>query len=70
MAMPEPGDLVTAFSPRSGHCFRMVYSKKLQATHCRQPPAWKGVWTDVKGRSWYVEACADHAPKWVREMAS
>ena len=46
-----------------GRCFRMIYDHKLQATHCRQPPAWKGVWRDAKGKSWYVEACRKHAPK-------
>jgi hypothetical protein len=29
----------------------------------RQPPTWKGVWRDAKGKSWYVEACREHAPK-------
>ena len=38
--MPEPGDLIEAFSPQPGRCFRMVYSVQLQATHCRQEPAW------------------------------
>jgi hypothetical protein len=61
--MPRPGDLITAFSPQPGRCFRMVQSRQLQATHCPDPPAWKGIWTDVKGRSWYVEACRGHAPK-------
>jgi hypothetical protein len=37
--------------------------RQLQATHCYEPPAWKGIWPDRKGRSWYVEACAQHAPK-------
>ena len=45
--MPEPGDLITAFSPQPGRCFRMVYSRQLQADHCRQSPAWKG---SVAGR--------------------
>jgi hypothetical protein len=61
--MPEPGDLITAFSPQPGRCFRMVYSHQLQADHCRQPLAWKGQWQDVKGHWWYVEACRQHAPK-------
>ena len=69
MAMPKPGDMITAFSVRPGHCFRMVYDYKLQHTHCRQPPAWKGIWKDAKGRNHYVQACREHAPKWVREMA-
>ena len=29
--MPEPGDLITAFAPLPGRCFRMVYSHQLQA---------------------------------------
>jgi hypothetical protein len=41
----------------------MVYSDQLQATHCYEKPAWKGVWRDAKGRSHYVEACREHAPK-------
>ena len=69
MAMPQPGDLVTAFSVRPGRCFRMIYDPKLQATHCRQPPAWKGIWRDAKGKSWYVEACREHAPKAKRDVA-
>jgi hypothetical protein len=65
---PRPVVPLNAFSPQPGRCFRMVYSHQLQATHCYEPPAWKGQWQDVKGRWWYVEACAQHAPKWVREM--
>jgi hypothetical protein len=61
--MPEPGDLIAAFSPQPGRCFRMVYSHQLQSDHCRGEPAWKGQWRDAKGRSWYVEACREHAPK-------
>jgi hypothetical protein len=29
--MPEPGDLIAAFSPQPGRCFRMIYSTQLQA---------------------------------------
>jgi len=61
--MPAPGDLIAAFSPQPGRCFRVVYSHQLQATHCRQEPAWKGQWRDPKGGTWYVEACRQHAPK-------
>ena len=62
-ATPQFGDLITAFSPQPVRCFRMVYSRQLQAIHCRQEPAWKGIWKDVKGKSWYMEARRDHAPK-------
>ncbi len=61
--MPEPGGVIAAFSPQPGRCFRMVQSRQLQADHCRGVPAWKGVWRDRAGRSWYVEACREHAPK-------
>jgi hypothetical protein len=67
--MPQPGDLIKAFSVQPGRCFRMVYDYKLQATHCPGAPAWKGPWKDATGRSWYVQACGEHAPKWVREVA-
>ncbi len=51
--MPEPDDLIAAFSPQPGRCFRTVQSRQLQATHCRREPAWKGIWTDVGGNGWY-----------------
>ncbi len=60
---PEPGDLISAFSPQPGRCFLMIYSRQLEADHCRQEPAWKGQWRDAKGHTWYVEACRKHAPK-------
>lgn len=61
--MPEPGDLIEAFSPQPGRCFRMAHSRELQAEHCREVPAWKGVWRDRTENSWYVKACRRHAPK-------
>jgi hypothetical protein len=47
--MPEPGDLIAAFTPPPGRCFRMLQGHQLQADHCRQPPARKGVLTDANG---------------------
>jgi hypothetical protein len=41
----------------------MVYSDQLQATHCYEPTVWKGIWKDRLGKSHYVEACREHAPK-------
>jgi hypothetical protein len=67
--MPEPGDLITPFSPQPGRCFRMVQSRQLQATHCSGVPEWKGVWRDRLGKSWYVEACREHAPKVTSEAS-
>jgi hypothetical protein len=61
--MPEPGDLHGGFFIAPGRCLRMVFSDQLQATHCYEPPAWKGIWRDRKERSHYVEACREHAPK-------
>ena len=51
---PEPGDLITAFSPQPGRCFRMIYSHQLQADHCGQAPAWKG---QVAGREGALVVC-------------
>ena len=61
--MPRPGDLSPGFFVAPGRCFRMVYSPQLQSTHCYEPSVWKGPWRDRKGRTWYVEACREHAPK-------
>lgn len=52
--MPEPGDVIAAFSPLPGRCFRMVLGHQLQADHRRGEPAWKGIHVDAKGKSWYV----------------
>lgn len=61
--MPELGDLNAAFGPQPGRCFRMIQSRQLPATHRNERPAWKGVGGDRTGRSWYVEARGEHAPK-------
>jgi hypothetical protein len=71
MAMPEPGDLIPySFTTEPGQCFKMVYDGQLQPDHCREAPAWKGTWRDAKGKSWYVETCAEHAPKHRRPSPS
>ena len=72
MAMPKPGDLIPySFTVQPGRCCRMIYSPQLQASHYRQPPAWKGIWKDRTGRSWYLQACAEHAPRLKRgELSS
>jgi hypothetical protein len=41
----------------------MVNVDNGQSDHCRQLVKCEGAWRDVKGRSWYVEACREHAPK-------
>ena len=35
--------------------------RQLQTTHLSGAPAWKGVWRDRTGKTWYVEACGQHA---------
>jgi hypothetical protein len=62
--MPEPGDPVPySITALPGRCLRLIYSPQIQAMHCPEPPAWRGTWKDRKGKSWHVEACAEHAPK-------
>jgi hypothetical protein len=46
---PKSGDLHRGFFIAPGRCFRMIYSAQLQATHCYEPPAWKGIWKDRLG---------------------
>ena len=41
----------------------MVQSLQLQATHCRQKPAWKAQWQDVKGNGGTSRRAGRHAPK-------
>ena len=61
-SMPQPGDVVGAiFFVSPGRCFRMVASTQLQTTHCYEPAAWRGRWTDVKGKVHRVWACEFHA---------
>ena len=59
--MPEPGDPCPGFIAVAGRCWRMVYSKQLQATHYRGTPSWTGRWLSPRGdRRFRVWACADH----------
>jgi hypothetical protein len=67
--VPEPGDLIVAFSRQTGWCFRIVQSRQLQATHSRGEPPWKGQWRDAKGRAWYVEACRQHPAKFTSDAS-
>jgi hypothetical protein len=47
--MPQPGDPCPGFMAEAGRCWRMVYDHNLQATHCRETPAWTGRWRLLKG---------------------
>ncbi len=58
--MPRPGDNSPGFFVAPGRCFRMIYSPQLQSTHCYEPTAWRGRWTDAKGRVHRVWTCDGH----------
>jgi hypothetical protein len=59
--IPRPGDIHPGFTAEPGRCWRMVYTKQLQATHCRQPPEWTGRWFSPRGDRWWgVWACPEH----------
>jgi hypothetical protein len=47
--MPEPGEPCPGFVAEPGRCWRMVYSRQLQATHCRAVPLWTGRWFSPRG---------------------
>jgi hypothetical protein len=52
----------SAFFLLRGHCFRIFKSDSGLAIHCDERVAWKGLWRDVKGEVWIVEACDMHRP--------
>ena len=59
--MPEPGDPCPGFIAEPGRCWQMVYSRQMQATHCRESPQGRGAGSSPKGDRWFrVWACPDH----------
>ncbi len=59
--MPQPGDPCPGFIAEPDRCWRMVYSRQLQAAHYREAPAWTGRWFSPSGERWWsVWACPDH----------
>ena len=59
--MPEPDDSCPGFMSAPGRCWRMLYDRNLQATHCCEAPSWTGRWFSPKGERWWrVWACPDH----------
>jgi hypothetical protein len=59
--MPQPGDVHPGFVAEPGRCWRLVYSRQLQATHCSAAPAWTGRWRSPKGDYWWqVWTCERH----------
>ena len=48
------------------HCWAMGHEsdagKAGMATHCYEPPVWRGRWQDNSGRWWpRIESCGEHA---------
>jgi hypothetical protein len=60
--MPSPGDpYANAFIAEHMKCWRMIHSRQLQATHCREEPAWTGRRFSPRGDRWFrVWACPNH----------
>ena len=57
--MPEPG--CPGFIAKPQRCWRMVYSRQLQATHSHETPSWTGRWFTPKGDRWFrVWAWPEH----------
>jgi hypothetical protein len=51
--MPQPGELCPGFVAEPGRFSHLVYSGQLQATHCREPPAFAGRWFSPRGDQWW-----------------
>ena len=47
--LPQPGDPCPGFMAQPGRCWRILYDRNLQATHCRETPSWTGRWFSPKG---------------------
>ena len=59
--MPASGDPCPGFVAQPDQGWRMVYSRQMQATHCRETPSWTGRWFSPRGDRWFhVWACPDH----------
>jgi hypothetical protein len=59
--MPRPGNVHPGFTVEPGRCWRLIYSRQLQATHCAGQPTWSGRWRSPKGDRWFlVWACQKH----------
>ena len=59
--MPQPGERHPGFVAQVDRCWAFVYSKQLQATHCRQAPTHTGRWFAKSGDPWWrVWSCQAH----------
>ena len=59
--MPEPGEPCPGFIAKPGRCWQMLFSRQMQATHCREAPSWTGRWFSPKGdRRLRVWSCPSH----------
>jgi hypothetical protein len=50
-----------AFFPVPGRCLRLI-SHGGGATHCPEPPLWRGTFRAPNGRRYRVEVCEGHRP--------
>jgi hypothetical protein len=56
----RPRDTLNGFFVQEGRCFRLIASRQIQATHCDEPAAWRGQFTDAKGKVHWVWSCERH----------
>ncbi len=60
-SLPVPATRALVSSPGPTGAGGLVYSSQLQATHCREAPAWTGRWFSPRGDRWFrVWACPEH----------
>ena len=53
-AMPVPGDRHPGFTAQPGRCWAMIFSKQMQACHCRATPTVTGRWRSPRGDRWFI----------------
>ncbi len=49
------------FTTKPGQCFRLIEAVTGHTQHCSNRVVCTGVFTDSKGKTWTVDACAEHA---------
>jgi hypothetical protein len=59
--MHEPGDIAPGFTAQPRQCWTMVYDERGWTTHCTHTVVWRGVFRNVEGKRWTVDACEAHA---------
>jgi hypothetical protein len=51
--MPKSGEPCPGFIAEADRCWRRVYSRQLQATHCQEGPSWTRRWFSPSGDRWF-----------------